>query len=157
MARNERYIPVSPRKIWEVLADPRQYGYVVVGSKHIRGWDDDWPVKGAKFHHTVGVGPLSVNDSTWVVECDPPRQLELIARALPLGKAKVTFQLEPSNGGTNVTIIEDPLVPKAVHMMMPPVHILTRVRNRETLRRLAEVAVQSPAERERIAVQEGAA
>ena len=77
MARNERSIPVSPRKIWEVLADPRQYGYVVVGSKHIRGWDDDWPVKGAKFHHTVGVGPLSVNDSTWVVESDAPRQLEL--------------------------------------------------------------------------------
>jgi len=157
MARNQRYVPASPQRVFEVLADPRQYGYVVVGSKHIREWDQEWPAKGAEFHHTVGFGPLAVRDKTYVTESDPPRRLQLIARALPLGKAKVTFELEPSNGGTNVTIIEDPLVPKAVHMLMPPVHAFTLVRNRETLRRLAEVAVSSPAERERMAVEEGAA
>jgi uncharacterized protein YndB with AHSA1/START domain len=157
MARNERYIPVPPSAIWEVLADPRQYGYVVVGSKHIRDWDPDWPAKGSRFHHTVGYGPLSTKDSTHVVESHTPHRLALIARALPVGKAKVTFDLRPADGGTRVTIIEDPLVPKPVHMLMPPVHLFTRVRNRETLRRLSEVAVRSPAERERMAVQEGAA
>jgi uncharacterized protein YndB with AHSA1/START domain len=157
MARNERYIPVPPAAVFQVLADPRQYGYVVVGSKHIRGWDEGWPAKGSQFHHSVGFGPLTVNDSSYVLDSDPPQRLELIVRALPLGKAKVTFELRAADGGTRVTMIEDPLVPKPVHMLMPPVHLLTRVRNRETLRRLGEVAVQSPAERERIAVQEGAA
>jgi uncharacterized protein YndB with AHSA1/START domain len=157
MARNERHIPVDPQRVFDVLADPRQYGYVVVGSKHIRHWDDDWPAKGSKFHHTVGFGALSVKDSTYVVRSEPPHELELIARALPLGKAKVTFQLEASDGGTRATIIEDPLVPRALHLLMPPVHALTLVRNRETLRRLEEVSIQSPAERERTAVREGAA
>jgi uncharacterized protein YndB with AHSA1/START domain len=157
MARNERYIPAPPSKVWEVLADPRQYGYVVVGSKHIRDWDAGWPAKGSEFHHTVGYGPLATKDKTYVVNSETPHRLELIARALPLGKARITFDLRPADGGTRVTMIEDPLVPKPVHLLMPPVHILTRVRNRETLRRLSEVAVRSPAERERIAVKEGAA
>ncbi len=157
MARNERYVPVPPRRVFEILADPRQYGYVVVGSKHVREWDQDWPAKGSKFHHTVGYGPLAVRDSTYVVESDPPHRLELIARAIPVGKAKVTFELEAENGGTHVTVVEDPLLPKVVHMLMPTFHALTRVRNRETLRRLGELAVGAPAERERVAVEEGAA
>jgi uncharacterized protein YndB with AHSA1/START domain len=157
MARNERYIPLPPQSVFEVLADPRQYGYVVVGSKHIRHWDDRWPARGSEFHHSVGFGPLSVRDSTEVVRSDPPHRLELIARALPLGKARVTFDLTAENGGTRVTVVEDPLVPKPLHLRMAPVHALTLVRNRETLRRLEEVATKSPAERERTAVREGAA
>jgi len=157
MARNERYIPVPPQRVFEVLADPRQYGYVVVGSKDIRDWDRDWPAKGTEFHHSVGYGPVTVKDRTYVVQSEPPHKLELIARALPLGKAKVTFELTAADGGTRATIIEDPLVPKPVHLLMPPVHVLTRIRNRETLRRLSEVSVGSPAERERIAEKEGAA
>ncbi|MDQ3588048.1 MAG: hypothetical protein M3433_07360 [Actinomycetota bacterium] len=37
------------------------------------------------------------------------------------------------------------------------VHLFTRLRNRETLRRLAEVAEASPAERERLAREEPSA
>jgi uncharacterized protein YndB with AHSA1/START domain len=157
MARNERYIPTSPQSVFDVLADPRQFGYIVVGSKEIRDWDRTWPAQGAEFHHTVGYGPFNVKDRTYVAEADPPHRIELIARALPLGKAKVTFELTPVNGGTRVAVVEDPLVPKLLHLLMPPVHALTLVRNRETLRRLEKVATQSPAERERTAVREGSA
>lgn len=157
MARNERYIPVSPGSVFEVLADARQYGYVVAGSKEIRDSDPRWPRKGAKFHHTVGYGPLNVKDTTHVVDVDPPQMLRVIASAKPLGKAEVTFELEEENGGTRVTLVEDPVVPKVIYPLTPPVHVFTRLRNRETLRRLAEVAEASPAERERIARQEGSA
>ena len=156
MARNERYIPVAPRTVFDVLADPRQYGYVVVGSKNIRDWDERWPNEGAEFHHSVGYGPINVKDRTEVVGVDPPRRLELIARGRPLGKARVTFELKGAGGGTQVTMVEDPLIPKAVHMMLPGFHLFTRVRNRETLRRLAEVARKPPAERKRVGEKQAA-
>lgn len=157
VARNERYIAVSPSSVFEVLADARQYGYVVAGSKEIRDSDPRWPRKGAEFHHTVGYGPLSVKDTTQVVEVDSPQMLRVIAGAKLLGKAEVTFELEEHDGGTRVTLVEDPLVPKVAYPLTPPVHLLTRLRNKETLRRLAEIAEASPLERERMARQEGSA
>jgi uncharacterized protein YndB with AHSA1/START domain len=150
VARNERYIPVPPGTVFDVLADPRQYGYVVFGSKNIRQWDRTWPKERAEFHHTIGYGPVNVKDRTEVVAVDPPRRLELIARGRPLGKARVTFELKGAGGGTDVTMVEDPLIPKAVHMMLPAFHAFTRLRNRTTLRRLSELAGKAPAERERI-------
>lgn len=157
MARNDRYIPISRGSVFEVLADARQYGYVVAGSKEVRDTDPRWPRKGAKFHHTVGYGPLTVEDTTHVVEVDPPQMLRVIASAKLLGKAEVTFDLEAEDGGTRVTMVEDPVVPKVVWPLTLPVHVFTRLRNRDTLRRLAEVAEASPAQRERIARLEGSA
>ncbi len=156
MARNERYIPVAPQTVFDVLADPRQYGYVVVGSKNIRDWQEGWPKEGSEFHHTVGYGPLNVKDRTEVVGVDAPRRLELIARGRPLGKARVTFELKGAGGGTQVTMVEDPLIPKAVHMMLPAFHAFTRLRNRETLRRLSELARKPPAERKRVGEKQAA-
>jgi len=157
MARNKRYIPVSPKSVFDVLSDPRQYGFVVAGSKNIRDWDERWPQKGANFHHTVGYGPLNLEDTTEVLSVDPPRRLELRARGRPLGKARVTFELEAANGGTWVTIVEDPEMPKAVHMLLPALHAFTRLRNRETLRRLADTAREPKSERERIGREQEAA
>ena len=51
-------MPVSPGDVWEVLADPGEYGYWVVGSKVIRDADANWPEPGSKFHHTIGFGPV---------------------------------------------------------------------------------------------------
>ena len=157
MARNERYIPVAPKRVFEVLCDPRQYGYVVAGSKEIRDSDPRWPRKGAEFHHTVGYGPLTVKDKTEVVEVKSPRMLKLVARAMPLGKAEITFELDKSGEGTRVSMVEDPLVPTLVWPFTLPLHLLTRLRNQETLRRLARLAQASPRERERLARHEGSA
>ncbi|MDQ3587607.1 MAG: SRPBCC family protein [Actinomycetota bacterium] len=157
MARNERYLPVSPGSVFEVLADARQYGYVVAGSKEIRDSDPRWPRKGAKFQHTVGYGLLTVEDTTHVVGVDPPQMLRVVASAKLLGTAEVTFELEAEDGGTRVTMVEDPVVPKVFWPLTLPVHVFTRLRNRETLRRLAEVAEASPAQRGRIARREGSA
>ncbi|HYH48339.1 MAG TPA: SRPBCC family protein, partial [Acidimicrobiia bacterium] len=90
MARTEATIQATPERIFEVLMDPDCYGEWVVGSKYIRGADPDWPAVGSRFHHVVGVGPLSISDHTKIEEIDPPRLLKLRARARPLGTALVT-------------------------------------------------------------------
>ena len=37
-----------------VLADPRSYDGIVVGSRRIRWFDAGWPEVGSRFHHTIG-------------------------------------------------------------------------------------------------------
>jgi hypothetical protein len=71
--------------------------------------DDSWPAPGARFHHTVGAGPLKISDSTSVVALDPPRLLVLEARAGFLGKALVRFELDDLGGDrTRISMTEKP-------------------------------------------------
>jgi uncharacterized protein YndB with AHSA1/START domain len=141
MARNERLIPASPERVFAVLADPDSYGHWVVGSDTIRDADDNWPAVGSRFHHRVGFGPLKVNDHTEVLESDPPNRLQLKAKARPLGTARVTMILERRSGGTLVTMVEDAGDPLTRLVFNPLTHLLVRGRNKESLRRLEELAV----------------
>src|ERR1051325_1864366 len=100
-------MPVPPEAVWTVLATPESYGYWVVGSKYIRDADAGFPALGTKLHHTIGVGPLTLSDHTEVLDSVPLRRLKLRAKGRPIGTASVEFVLEPSGGGTNVSIIED--------------------------------------------------
>src|SRR4051795_2573218 len=102
-------MPVAPEAVWSVLADPAGYGYWVVGSKAIRDADAEWPAPGARFHHTVGLGPLTVSDHSESLEAEPPRRLRIRVRALPFLVASVTIELEPGHGGTTVTMVEHPM------------------------------------------------
>jgi uncharacterized protein YndB with AHSA1/START domain len=144
MARNETYIEATPERVFEVLADPDCYGYWVVGSKHIRDADPDFPKPGSRFHHTVGVGPLTLNDHTEVIAADPPRRLELKAKARPLGTAHVKLHLTPEHAGTRVTMIEDPGDSLTALIFLPLTHVLVRLRNLESLRRLKRLAERRP-------------
>ncbi|HEY8465200.1 MAG TPA: SRPBCC family protein [Solirubrobacterales bacterium] len=140
MARNSTHINASPERVFEVLTDPDAYGYWVVGSKEIRGADPDWPQPGSQFHHSVGFGPFTVKDSTRVELYEPPRRLRLRAKARPLGTARVTMELRPADGGTDVTMIEDPADPLTAFVFNPLTHLLVRGRNVESLNRLKELA-----------------
>src|SRR5215207_9583002 len=101
-------MPVLPDAVWAVLARPESYAYWVVGSKLTRGADAGFPAVGTKLHHTIGVGPLTLNDHTEVLEAEPLRRLKLRAKGRPLGTASVEIVLEPHDGGTSVCIVEDP-------------------------------------------------
>ncbi len=148
MARNERLIAASPERIFAVLSDPDAYGHWVVGSDIIRDADDGWPAVGTRFHHRVGFGPLKVNDHTEVLAADPPRCLQLKAKARPLGTARVTLTLERRGAGTLVTMVEDAGDPLTRLVFNPLTHLLVRGRNAESLRRLEELAVaREPHER----------
>ncbi|RKQ88165.1 polyketide cyclase/dehydrase/lipid transport protein [Solirubrobacter pauli] len=142
MAKNQRFMPVPPTAVWSVLADPPAYGYWVVGSKYIRDADDAFPAVGTKLHHTIGVGPLTLSDHTEVLEAEPPRRLKLRAKGRPLGTASVELQLETRDGGTQVTIIEDPDQVWTPLKYNPLLQLATRVRNAESLARLEELALR---------------
>ena len=137
MARNEIDIEAGASEVFDVLAEPESYAYWVVGSREIRDADERWPMPGTKFHHTVAFGPLDVKDWTSVEELEWGRRLRLRAKARPLGTAHVTIELEPNgDGGTRVTLTEDGADPVSALAFWPLNHVLTRLRNAESLRRL---------------------
>ena len=142
MATNHRFMPVRPEAVWAALADPDGYGYWVVGSKVIRDADDDWPAAGSKFHHTVGVGPLEISDHTESLEARPPTLLRIRAKARPLGTAKVTMEMTSQDGGTMVRMTENPDGASTLLSLNPLVHLVTKLRNAESLMRLEELALR---------------
>jgi uncharacterized protein YndB with AHSA1/START domain len=149
MAKNSLTIDAPPADVWAVLADARTYEHWVVGCDDIRAVEGDWPAAGSRFFHTVGVGPVKTKDNTAVVESDPNRRLVLEARARPAGVARVIFTLEQVDGeastGTTVTIEEFPVKGVAKVIDNPLQDGLIRLRNVETLRRLAkQVAERQP-------------
>jgi uncharacterized protein YndB with AHSA1/START domain len=89
-----------PEGVFAVLADGRRYADWVVGAKRVRAVDDSWPEPGSRFHHEVGVGPLTLKDSSELLAMEPPRQVVLEVRAWPAGKARVTITV--SAGDRNV-------------------------------------------------------
>jgi len=142
VATNERYMAVPPQAVWDVLADPAGYGYWVVGSKVIRDAEPGWPAPGSKFHHTIGVGPLTLSDHTVALEADPPRLLRLRAKGRPAGTATVTLELQPRDGGTLVRMTENPDGVYSPMALNPVVHVVTKLRNAESLMRLEELALR---------------
>ena len=84
--------------VWDVLRDGWLYPLWVVGATHMRDVDDNWPAIGARLHHSVGVWPLQLADSTVVRSVQPGHHLELQARALPFGAALVRIDLRAADG-----------------------------------------------------------
>lgn len=140
MARNEHLIHAPPETVFGVLSDPRSYAYWVVGSEEIRDADVTWPAPGSRFLHTVKIGPVRVKDHSVVEDVQPGRFLQLKVKGRPLGTARVTLELEPIDGGTRVTMIEDPADTASALMSNPLTHLLMRGRNARSLNRLADLA-----------------
>ncbi len=141
MATNREHIATTPERVFAVLSEPGNYADWVVGSDSIRDADPHWPAVGSRFYHRVGTGPLKVSDHTEVIDADPPRRLVLHARARPLGTAVVTLELEPRDGGTEVTMTEtagDPLSRLAINRLTDPLVHARNVKSLQRLRRIAE-------------------
>ena len=140
MAHNTRLVHATTERVWDVLADGWLYPLFVVGASRMRAVDDGWPAVGSELHHSVGTWPLLVDDTTEVLDVTPGHSLTLLARAWPVGRARVHIRLDAVGAETNVTIEEEPvsgpgaLVPRPVRE--PGLHW----RNTETLRRLAFIA-----------------
>jgi hypothetical protein len=125
-----------------VLADAWTYEHWVVGCKQIRNVDATWPDPGATFHHSVGLGPLTVRDSTTVLESAAPARLVMRARARPAGVARVELDLAERDGGTEVVMTERPISGPPALVHNPLQDWLIDRRNREGLRRLKRLAEQ---------------
>ncbi|HEX2049413.1 MAG TPA: SRPBCC domain-containing protein [Actinomycetota bacterium] len=130
-------ILAPPARVFDTLTDAWRFDEWVAGAKDVRDVDDEWPAVGAAFHHTVGVGPLSLDDHTAIRVLEPPRRLVLEAKARPAGVVRVEFDLVARDGGTHLRMDERALAGPARWMVPKPVFdALVSVRNRETLRRL---------------------
>ena len=135
-------MPVPPSAVWDALADAKGYGYWVVGSKVIRDADATWPAAGSKIHHTVGLGPLELDDETESLEAVEPHRLQLRAKGRPLGVAKVTLELTAKDGGTVVRMVENPDGIYRPLALVPPLQVFSALRNAESLMRLEELALR---------------
>jgi hypothetical protein len=140
MSTNSRLVEAGADEVWRVLADGWLYPLFVVGATRMRDVDERWPAVGAELHHSVGVWPLMIDDTTTVIESEPPTLLKLRARAWPGGEAEVTFRLHPQGPETEVTIEEDAVAGPGRLVPKPLRDLPLAWRNVETLRRLAFIA-----------------
>ncbi|MCW2926608.1 MAG: short chain dehydrogenase [Thermoleophilia bacterium] len=139
------WMPASPERVYEVLADADSYADWVVSAKEIRSHDAEWPEPGTTFHHTQGAGPLQLHDSTTVMRAAPEEEIVLQVRGRPLMTATTTISLEPVDGGTQVTMSERPTSGLVRAVYNPLLHRALEARNQESLRRLRDVVVQPQA------------
>lgn len=139
MSENTRLVEATPERVWQVLADGWLYPLWVVGATRMREVDDNWPAVGSRLYHSVGVWPLVIDDHTEVLASTPPSLLRLRTRAWPSGEAQVELRLEPADGGTRITMVED-AVKGPGRLIPPPLRQPPLAwRNDEALRRLAHV------------------
>ena len=126
--------------MWDVLANGWLFGSWVVGSSRIRAVDPRWPREGSTIHHSVGVWPLVLNDSTVVTYSRPTEELQLHARALPFGRASIILRLHDAPGGCTVEMLEQS---ESFHSKWIPTHVqhlALAPRVGECLRRLTMIA-----------------
>jgi len=140
MTTVQRQCAAPATAVWEVLADPWLYASWVVGASRIRAVDGRWPWEGALIHHSVGIWPMLLNDSTSVVSSTPPGELVLRARGRPLGEATVVMRLAETSGGCTITMQEDAVAGAGKLLPGPVQDVVIGTRNREALRRLALIA-----------------
>jgi hypothetical protein len=141
VSKVQEHLPQQPDVIFALLLDPTTYPDWLVGAKKIRSVDESWPSPGSRFHHLVGIGPLTIADSTAVEAVDPPRMLVLRARARPAGVARVAIRLEAgADGGTDVEMEEAPVSGPARWLHNPLLDGAISARNRKSLHQLARLA-----------------
>ena len=136
----KRNTTASREQVWAVIADGWTYSHWVVGNSRMRAVDPQWPQVGATIEHSVGIWPLVRDDVTVVQDCQPLQQLVLLARAMPLGKARITLRLFETEKGCRIEMSE---VPVGAPMGWVPNRVALAAavpRNRECTWRLAALA-----------------
>ncbi|PZF93865.1 SRPBCC family protein [Micromonospora deserti] len=146
MAIVEKVIQAEPEQIWAVLADGWTYSDWVVGTVHIRGVDDAWPQVGTCLHHRAGPWPFSLEDSSKVLGCERPHKLMIRAGLWPAGEATVVFTLEPVGPGVTRVRIGEDVTGGPLRWLRNKINdLVLHQRNKETLRRLADIATREKA------------
>lgn len=140
MAKNVRTMGCTPEDVFRVLGNGWLYPAWVVGASRMRDVDETWPRPGAELHHSVGVWPALLDDTTVVEEWDPPHRMVMRAKGWPIGEARVILRVRSYGEGTMVRIDEEPVSGPATLLPGVLTTPLLRWRNSETLHRLAYLA-----------------
>jgi len=140
VAVNHHTMNCPPENVFAVLADGWLYPSWVVGASRMRAVDATWPEAGSGIHHSVGVWPALIDDSTSALEWDPPRHALFRARGWPVGEAHVALDVRARGNGCIVRITEDATAGPGRFVPLFLRDSAIRMRNVETLRRLAFLA-----------------
>ncbi|MGO4341413.1 SRPBCC family protein [Pedococcus sp. 2YAF34] len=135
-----REVDAPSEAVWEVLSDGWAYATWVVGASRVRDVDHSWPGEGARIHHSFGLWPVVISDTTHVERSVPDTELVLTARGWPAGEARVVLTITPRGSGCTVTIEEDAVRGPGTLVPKPLRQLMIRPRNVEALRRLAYLA-----------------
>ncbi|MEO3935784.1 SRPBCC family protein [Dermatophilaceae bacterium Soc4.6] len=137
----KRTVDTTPDAVWSVLADGWLYANWVVGASRLRDVDQTWPGRGSRLHHSFGVWPAVIDDSTQVLRSEPPSRLVLQAKGWPMGEAVVEMQLTPvGDDRCEVSMLEDAVSGPGLLVPLVVRQPLIAARNREALHRLALIA-----------------
>lgn len=140
MSRNVRRMSCTPDAVFQVLGNGWLYPAWVVGASRMRDVDASWPEPDSRLHHSVGVWPALLDDTTSCVAWEPPHRMVLTARGWPFGEARVTLDVKPHGDGCLVRIQEYAISGPALAVPRPIADLMFRLRNAETLHRLAYIA-----------------
>lgn len=136
-----RDVDAPVQAVWDVLADGWDYATWVVGASRVRAVDRAWPAEGAQLHHSFGVWPLLISDTSKVIASTPPTALTLVARGWPAGEAAVVITVTARGDETcTVAIAEDAVKGPGALVPKPLRQMAIGPRNVEALRRLAYLA-----------------
>jgi uncharacterized protein YndB with AHSA1/START domain len=142
MAQVEYVIHTAPEQVFAVLADGWGYSNWVVGTAYVRDVDPTFPAAGSGLRHRSGPWPVSIEDESTVLQCEPPYLLVLKVRTWPAGAAVVRVMLAPEGtDATRVTMAEQAVEGPLRWVRAGLDGLVLRRRNRESLRRLADLAV----------------
>lgn len=140
MSRNTRLMACTPEDVFRVLGDGWLFPSWVVGASRMRDVSDQWPAPGSRLHHSFGAWPLLIDDTTEVIECDPPRRLVLRAKGWPIGEARVEIHVQRRGDESLVRIQEEAIAGPGALLPQRVLDIPLQLRNKETLHRLAYLA-----------------
>jgi hypothetical protein len=132
-------IDAHAEAVWSVITDPTTYPSWLVGTRRIFHVDPDFPARGSRFDHEVGVGPLRVRDHSTVLEAHARgRGLVLQVRARPvIGSARVEMTvLTAGVGCARVTIREQPRALPLGRLLRPLADRMIKARNARSLANL---------------------
>src|SRR4051812_44650784 len=105
MVRSSIVIDAPPSAVFDTLIDPNCYPEWVLGAKHLRAVDRAWPRRGARFHHRVGIGPISLADNTKLLDSQRDRRVVLEVRIRPLGTGRVQLDLKARRRGRATKVV----------------------------------------------------
>lgn len=102
-------VVLAPARVaFGLLEDPKSFERLVAGARRIRRFDPRWPDEGSMIHHTIGLPPLVIRDTTRVLAMREPDFVRLEARVGPLGALLVEFEFTAAAGGCRVVVREQP-------------------------------------------------
>lgn len=123
------------------------YSGWVVGASRIRDVDRRFPAPGANLYQSVGLWPLVIDDITTVIAATEPELLVLQVRSRPFGEGRVRLRFRSTSPTTTHVEMDEEVTRGPVKLLPRQAQApIMNWRNRESLRRLAQLAERGAAQ-----------